>query len=552
MILKYTRYFIAALLLLVQGMHSTASYANNTAGDSTLFTNMYNSVLYSTVIDAAKKIASPFLLQQGYLSDPSIAVLDTSLIYKGVTYPVSQSYNINRKSGFYLTSSVYSNYGINNFHIVWPTEFPNIDFNAGTKTFKSQVDCVGYGTRVLSAVGDTSISGNAYASLVNQVTTANVADIAAAGRAADSYQLATAFATLKTAVPGWQYITGNVEANAINTYNHTLNANLNTYTGVRKGGFTASKAGDMLEFGNGPNASSSGHTMIIDTTPQLLDATGLKPFFPTETINNLTAFVALHHIYSVSIFDDCDIRHFNDSRTTINGIGHGIILIVTDTLDDAPIGFVFGPSTITPSAYTPLDTIKTFAITVARYSSAVQLPVALLSFIVQGVNLFNGNINTLLSWQTESEINTAHFNIQRSTNGKEFTTIQKVNAKGASEYSYNDITTQDVLSQLTKLYYRLEIVDKNGSKTYSDIRELSIINYPLSITPNPAKNYVSIKGNHIISVQIINTLGKMVYSKRFSDVINPIIYLNNLLKGEYYIRIQTIDNGLQTLKMVKE
>ena len=102
------------------------------------------------------------------------------------------------------------------------------------------------------------------------------------------------------------------------------------------------------------------------------------------------------------------------------------------------------------------------------------------------------------------------------------------------------------------MYYRLEIVDKNGSKTYSDIRELSIINYPLSITPNPAKNYVSIKGNHIISVQIINTLGKMVYSKRFSDVINPIIYLNNLLKGEYYIRIQTIDNGLQTLKMVKE
>ena len=135
-------------------------------------------------------------MQQGYLSTPAITVLDTSLIYNGVTYPVSQAYNISRNSVFYIPSSVYTNYGIRNFKIIWPTKFPNIDFNIATKTFNSQVDCVGYGTRVLSAVGDTTINGNAYASLVNQVTIANVADMPPAGRAADSYQLATAFATI--------------------------------------------------------------------------------------------------------------------------------------------------------------------------------------------------------------------------------------------------------------------------------------------------------------------------------------------------------------------
>ena len=196
MALRVNKMFISLIISLVLCIHSDTAYANFEDGDSTLFTNVYNNKLYNSVIDAARTIARPFLLQQGYLSTPAITVLDTSLIYNGVTYPVSQAYNISRNSGFYIPSSVYTNYGIRNFKIIWPTKFPNIDFNIATKTFNSQVDCVGYGTRVLSAVGDTTINGNAYASLVNQVTIANVADMPPAGRAADSYQLATAFATI--------------------------------------------------------------------------------------------------------------------------------------------------------------------------------------------------------------------------------------------------------------------------------------------------------------------------------------------------------------------
>lgn len=98
---------------------------------------------------------------------------------------------------------------------------------------------------------------------------------------------------------------------------------MNSYTGVRKGGFAASKEGDMLTFGNGPKASATGHTMVIDTTPVLLNTVGLKTFFPNETNNSLNAFLALHRVYAVGILDDCDIKHFKIPE---------LLLVVLDTL----------------------------------------------------------------------------------------------------------------------------------------------------------------------------------------------------------------------------
>ena len=105
------------------------------------------------------------------------------------------------------------------------------------------------------------------------------------------------------------------------------------------------------------------------------------------------------------------------------------------------------------------------------------LPVVLKTFTVQEVSKVQGfNTNTEVSWVTANEINTVYFNIQRSVDGNNFWTIGIVNAKGASGYKYIDNTNLTGV-----VYYRLEIVDKNGSKTYSEVKELSIINYQLSI-----------------------------------------------------------------------
>ena len=98
------------------------------------------------------------------------------------------------------------------------------------------------------------------------------------------------------------------------------------------------------------------------------------------------------------------------------------------------------------------------------YISVVPLPVVIMNYELR---INNGIQNTVENvWVTSTEINVSHFNVQRSTDGITFYTIGKINAKGASKYSFIDNTNHTGV-----VYYRLEMVDKNGSKTYSEIKE---------------------------------------------------------------------------------
>ena len=155
-------------------------------------------------------------------------------------------------------------------------------------------------------------------------------------------------------------------------------------------------------------------------------------------------------------------------------------------------------------------------------------------------------------WQTTTEINTSHFNIQRSTDGITFYTIGKVNAKGASTYTFNDLlTTHD--SRFTTLYYRLEIVDKNNSKTYSEIRSvlLTIQDSRFTISPNPAKDFVTITGSNIKQVKLLDNIGRVVLVKEVNNT--PIsIPISRLPKGLYMVKATYIDGSIKTEKVVVE
>lgn len=73
-----------------------------------------------------------------------------------------------------------------------------------------------------------------------------------------------------------------------------------------------------------------------------------------------------------------------------------------------------------------------------------------------------------LEWATANETNTPYFEVQRSVEGNSFSSVTKVNAKGASGgnalYTYDDrITITD------KMYYRLKWIDMNGKPAYSNV-----------------------------------------------------------------------------------
>lgn len=95
-------------------------------------------------------------------------------------------------------------------------------------------------------------------------------------------------------------------------------------------------------------------------------------------------------------------------------------------------------------------------------AGTITLPVELIEFKVESTNFGN-----LIEWTTLSEINNDYFEVQKSLDGKEFTTISTVTGSGNSieinNYSYADNNKE------IQVYYRLKQVDFNGDYSFSHI-----------------------------------------------------------------------------------
>jgi hypothetical protein len=171
------------------------------------------------------------------------------------------------------------------------------------------------------------------------------------------------------------------------------------------------------------------------------------------------------------------------------------------------------------------------------------LPVKLASYNLKIINENARQINN--SWVTATEINTSHFNIQRSVDGINFETAGKMNAKGSSEYSFNDIIPTNYYL-LNSIYYKLEIVDNDGSKQYSDIKAVNFKppNSKLLAYPNPATNNITVTfivpSKQHIGIKIFNSLGLCV-----SDLKNELynegtysktINLSGFSSGNYVLK----------------
>ena len=152
-----------------------------------------------------------------------------------------------------------------------------------------------------------------------------------------------------------------------------------------------------------------------------------------------------------------------------------------------------------------------------------------------------------LNWQTANEVNTAWFNVQRRVNGSNFTNIGKVNATGSGEGKYHFTDELSTLGTGT-IYYRLQIIDKDGKSKYSDVRSIKLQNNArYTISPNPAKDYIAISGKNIADITITDATGKQVMTTKV-----PRINISGLARGIYFVRIQSDDDNIQTEKLVVE
>jgi len=178
-------------------------------------------------------------------------------------------------------------------------------------------------------------------------------------------------------------------------------------------------------------------------------------------------------------------------------------------------------------------------------STNIILPLNLLTF----TGTLQNNTNALLNWKTSNEINTSHFVIERSIDGTQFVNIGQVNAKGTAntteEYNYTDNNIDDL--QVLIVYYRLKMIDSDGSSKYSKVISISLadITGKISVAPNPvystATISISAAQNGKVQWSLFNNTGHLIMYNQFSvkrGVNNSFeIPMEKLATGSYYIKL---------------
>ncbi len=182
-----------------------------------------------------------------------------------------------------------------------------------------------------------------------------------------------------------------------------------------------------------------------------------------------------------------------------------------------------------------------------NFNGAGALPVDLTEFTVTK----EGNVS-LAAWITASERNNSHFNLQRSLDGAEFTTLGRVNTKAVNGTSDIELTYDytDKAPQIGHNYYRLEQVDIDGQITYSAIIDVvwgsdgSIV----SIYPNPAtdKLNVDLTSDKVsqLEVRLMDMSGRVVKSvmqQTDKGLTNVTLNLSDIASGVY--NVQIIENN---------
>ncbi|TZF82273.1 T9SS type A sorting domain-containing protein [Pedobacter sp. BS3] len=151
-------------------------------------------------------------------------------------------------------------------------------------------------------------------------------------------------------------------------------------------------------------------------------------------------------------------------------------------------------------------------------------------------------LNTVaLSWTTESELNTDKFIIERSLDGQSFTPVNTVPAKNTSgTHTYSG---SDAINFSGVAYYRLKMLDLDGSYTYSEVKSVkNADSYRFSVYPNPATDKLTIRHENITNkaaISIIQADGKVVLKTIAQpNTTETTLYINKLPQGAYILKLE--------------
>ncbi|WP_126970693.1 T9SS type A sorting domain-containing protein [Gynurincola endophyticus] len=182
------------------------------------------------------------------------------------------------------------------------------------------------------------------------------------------------------------------------------------------------------------------------------------------------------------------------------------------------------------SEYSALNRYYTFG-----FGTAATLPIELKKFNVSKIN----NNQASVEWEITTESTPVSFVVERSLNGVQFTAIATVNVTSATQYQYIDTELPS-----GRVYYRLRMIDQDGSATYSDIQSVQISNsgdkvqlYP-TISNTQTQIKLNISRSAKITLVVSDNSGRIVQRNAYSvNAGTQMIPLNvsTWANGVYYV-----------------
>jgi len=142
--------------------------------------------------------------------------------------------------------------------------------------------------------------------------------------------------------------------------------------------------------------------------------------------------------------------------------------------------------------------------------------------------------SVLLKWITEQEINHNYFEVERSFDGRTFSTIAMVldGFENGTKKSYQFKDNASELQSKPVIYYRLKQVDKDGKTTYTNtltVKMKAVSDITIQASPNPFVENLNVRftaaENGKAEISLTNSNGQQIITRQ-----------SNIAKG--YITIQ--------------
>jgi hypothetical protein len=190
-------------------------------------------------------------------------------------------------------------------------------------------------------------------------------------------------------------------------------------------------------------------------------------------------------------------------------------------------------------------TIDNFALNSAAPSP---LPVTFMGVVANQTDM-----GVDIRWDVADEVDVVEYQLEKSLNGSDFTTVKSIPAAQKSVYGTSDHSAKQPV-----VFYRIKSVDIDGSFKYSGIVKLmnGTTSGKLKAYPSPATTQVTIQHKQLAAgarVTVSTMEGRIVKTMApASGLTNTMIDISSLPSGMYMIRLDHADGKIETTRLVKQ